>query len=90
MLLSRDELVERLCKALQGMDGISLADLWNREFGSGMVSLDDDTFEEITYTVSIAGSGDEIATGFDSEQSAYDWLNKQFPDDISGYVVEKS
>ena len=46
MQLTTDELIERITKALQQMDGQDLADLYNQEFGEGMVYLGDDEFEQ--------------------------------------------
>ena len=44
--LEHHEVVERICKAMQQMDGQELADLYNREFGEGMEYVGDDLFEQ--------------------------------------------
>jgi hypothetical protein len=44
--LIHSELVARIAKALESMEGNELADLYNREFGSGMVYLGDDEFQQ--------------------------------------------
>lgn len=45
--VSRDDLVERLGKVLTQMDGESLADLYNREFGEGMAYAGDEFFTQV-------------------------------------------
>lgn len=41
------------------------------------------------WSVSIAGSGDCVHGGFDSEVEAYRWLAANFADDIDGFIVER-
>lgn len=44
--MTHSELVERIVKALESMEGNELADLYNREFGNDMVYLGNDEFEQ--------------------------------------------
>lgn len=45
-MISTDELIERMAKAMQEMEGEELADLYNREFGSGMSYEGDGFFRQ--------------------------------------------
>lgn len=44
--ITTDELIERMAKAMRQMSGNELADLYNREFGNGMVCRGDDQFAQ--------------------------------------------
>lgn len=59
--LDYDEVIEKLVESLRGMDGKELADLYNREFGEGMIYLGDDTFRHDTE------SAEETAEAEDEE-----------------------
>jgi len=41
------------------------------------------------YAISTERSGDLIKDGFKSEREAYQWLKKQYGDNIDGFIVEK-
>ena len=48
MELTRDELIERIAKAMTEMSGEDLSDFYNREFGENMTYVGDDIFEQPT------------------------------------------